>query len=328
MRPSAKLVPIALLALGALMTDGFAMDSTLRSHPDPATARFYEQHEAEVDALVNKVFDSARPMAERLAAFDELQLAYPDAATLAALDLVSDPHEQMAVAAAKLLSSSITMSNHTAHMEPVTDREEYLLAGHERARQALRGALSDTRRPVREVAAETLSSLSDTASLDIVAKAAESGAYSQSEAVNYFGLAKADVGAPFLERALKSGDKEAKSGAVAYLAANPSYQEKIRDEVLLNPAADAQVRIVAAKRLSEFDPKFSNYALTVTADPSISAELYSQVVQGYIDQSEGQGQVDTAQIKILKSAVANFRAKAPTSVELKGLQLRLDELAQ
>lgn len=328
MRPFAKLVSISLLALGASVTGSFAMDSTLRSHPDTATARFYEQHEADVDGLLNRMSDTARPIAERLAAFNELQIAYPDAANLAALDLVSNSNEQMAVAAAELLSSSITMSDHSAHAVPITEREKYLLAWHERARQALRGALNDKRRAVREVAAQTLSSLSDTASLDIIAKAAESGAYSQSEAVNYFGLAKAEIGAPYFERALKSGDKEAKRGAVAYLATNPKYQEKIRDEVLLNPAADAQVRIVAAKRLSEFDPKFSNYALTVTADPSISAELYTQVVQGYIDQSEAQGQVDTAQIKVLKSAVANFRAKAPTSVELKGLERQLDKLAQ
>jgi hypothetical protein len=328
MRPFAKPLAISSVLLASSGASGICMESSLREHPDAATARFYAEHEKSVDALLAKVRDVASPIGDRLAALDDLQVSYPEAATEAAIELISNANEQIAVAAAKLLSASIAMSDHGVRMQPVTEKEKALMAWHERAREALRGALGDTRRPVREVAAETLSSLSDRPSLDILAKGAESGAYSQSEAVNYFGLAKAEVGAPYLERALKSPDKAARSGAVAYLAANPNYQDKIRDQVLLNPAADAQVRVVAAKRLSQFDPSFSEYALTVTSDPSVPVELYSQVVQGYIDQSEARGQVNAAQIKVLKSAVENFRAKAPASFELKGLQQRLDELVE
>ena len=129
MRPFAKLVSISLLALGASVTGSFAMDSTLRSHPDTATARFYEQHEADVDGLLNRMSDTARPIAERLAAFNELQIAYPDAANLAALDLVSDLNEQMAVAAAELLSSSITMSDHSAQRCPSPKGKSICLRG-------------------------------------------------------------------------------------------------------------------------------------------------------------------------------------------------------
>jgi uncharacterized protein YdbL (DUF1318 family) len=217
----------------------------------------------------------------------------------------------------------------------LSPRMAYMMDRHEAGRAALRKALDDQRRVVREKAAKFLAGLSDEAALQAISQGIETGLYTQTEAVNLYGLARPEIGAVYIEPYLEKGERDAREAAIIYLGANQTYQDRIRTDVFLAPDQPPALRAQAARILSRYDDDFSNYALTVTVDPSLSPEVYAETLNGYLDSLQAQGKTidwGTARVFTIgvdsfienhKDALATAQAAA---TELRELQGRLKAL--
>lgn len=187
----------------------------------------------------------------------------------------------------------------------------------EQAHRALLHALMDARAAVRAQAAKTLASASDEAALSVIETGIESGLFSESEAVNYFGLADIKVGGPYLLRRLARGSPGVKALAVQYLGTSPAYRLLVRDKVFLSSAADPLSRAAAATVLSQYDPAFGTYALIVTLDPNLPEQVFANTLRGYVSQTMAQGKLDASRRFLLREAILNYEKKLGNGQPLK-----------
>ena len=296
------------------------------STPTRPRASFYVANAGTIEGLTTTARDLNRSVEQRLAALETLSLKYSDAAVSAALVLVSDKTPAVARAAADLLASSIVMSDHKLRGHAALNaRQKYVMERHTLAREALKSVLESPASETRSIAAGSLSSLSDQSALTIIQAAVSKGLYSEADAVNYFGLADPKIGAPFILPYLDRGSPAARVAAIGYLGANRSYQNMVRDRILMNTTAAPDTRAAAARVLGQYDREFPSYALSVTLDPKLPANVYAEVVNGYIAQSQVQGKLDAAKIGILKESIRNQLSIRPDPA-LMTIQQRLDRL--
>ena len=307
------IVSAVLLALSASAAHAQALTLTEPFAPEPGTelAAFYDANAEAVKALNEKV--RVGETEDRLRALEELQLAYPDAALSAALELTLDEDKAVAKAAAQLLAESIVMTDHIMIGTMPAGGEE-IMARNEAARNALRRVLSDPDEGVRRVSSGILASLSDETALKAISESAENGLISEVEAINYFGLARPEVGAAFIAPYL-DGSSEAQQSAVSYLGALPDYQAKIRKEVLLNGEVEEGVRVVAADVLSQYDPDFGSYALALTSNPSIPPSLYTTVMSAYTAQAAINRALTPGEIEAISTSVEEFAKRHEFATE-------------
>jgi hypothetical protein len=192
--------------------------------------------------------------------------------------------------------------------------------GDEESRHDLLNALHDPRKEIRSDAARVLASSSDRTALSAIERGIDSGLFSDVEAVNYFGLADIRVGGAYLLRQLGRASPNAKVLAVQLLGAHPDYQLAIREKVFFNPAADPTVRAVAATVLSQHDPKFVKYALLVTLDPKIPAQVFANTVKGYVSQTMAAGKLDANERFLVRDAIHNYQKNSTDVQSLKALR--------
>lgn len=322
-------IAISLVAAATIFAGASAaLEEALTKHPDPKRAAYYTASESTIDELRARIADTNRPGADRARDLDDLLVRFPDAAITTAAALISDRSLEVAQAAARILADSIVMSDHEhGDHAALTVHQKYVLERHEKARAALQTALEDPRPEIRAIAAPSLASLADDRALRTIQEGIGKGIYSEVEAVNYFGLADPDKGAKYMLPYLEQGNASARAAAAGYLGANPTYQPVVRDKIFLNPDVDVQSRTSAAKILSHYDQTFESYALTVTADPNVSPQLYTVVMEGYVDKVEAEGKLDPARAEVLKKAVDNFVKEKP-SADLKRVQERLERASK
>jgi len=237
-----------------------ATDEVIINYVDPGIRGFYLENADEINSLSSQLFDSNNePM--RLAALEELTSKYPHAAEILARSLVRDGNEDLALYAVRILKAATVMSDHRSmHVgKSELPRVLRMMKRHEESTSALRLAVSDERRRIRNEVASYLASLSDEPTLEFIA-ADNTGLYSDVDAANLFTLAGGEVGEKYLERYVGQGDLEAQRTAITYLGAIPAYQQQIRSEYFLNSNAPIEARVDAAHTLSTYDSRFAEYA--------------------------------------------------------------------
>lgn len=287
-------------------------------------AKFYEDNAAAIEALIERVRSGSGEAG--LQAFDTLATSYPDAALGLATKLVSGDDAQLALAAARLLADSIVMTNHPGmeHMHDASPEVADLMRRIEASKTALRTLLNKPDSALRQTAAGILASLGDVPALDLIKEGAQSGEIPEVEAINYFALARPDVGSPYIEPYLADGAGPAKQSAVSYLGALPQYQAQIRTDVLLNETVGEDVRIAAADVLSKYDASFGTYALAVAANPGVPPGVYLAVVGAYADAGLRDRSLSSETAQALSAAIAAYSKQNLNPLE----QKQAEELLQ
>ena len=282
-----RVLPIIASGMIQMVQPCFAqtIDVAISDHPNPSIVAFYQSNSDQIEELLASVNDSGQGDEVRLTAFTQLALEYPIIATMAARELVSDDATPVARLATQYLMSEVVMSDHdmsqgTEGMSPLV---RYTMMSHMKSQAALRGAVTDPRAELRDLAAPFLSSLSDMEAIEVIA--GETELYSEAEAAALITLSSSKESLSFLEKYISSNDTAAQKTSVEYLAAFPEYQGRIRSNVFLDSNADDTVRLAAAKSLSLYDDKFTSYALIVVGEKNISPELYRSTVSGYVERS-------------------------------------------
>ena len=309
-----------------------AQDTEIASHPDPRVVAFYEANEPEVSALRSRIADSADPD-DRVSAFEELIRRFLLGAEITARRYVTDESERIALMAIQVLKGATVMSDHVMPTtgEGLLPRVTYMLEQHARSRDALRPAVSDSRPRIRREAAGFLVSLSDEATLEVIATD-EADLYSDVESANLYTLADAEVGQRYLEQYIGSGSIDAQRTAVGYLGTITSYQDRIRIEYFLNPEAPAEVRVEAARALSAYDSEFPAYALIVTSEAEVDPRLFETTLGSYVNVQANKGQLDAGSAKTFSDSINRFIAvteEIPTDVihNMETLNQRLTAIA-
>jgi hypothetical protein len=316
----------AVVFFAAVGTAVGAVEPEILANPDPILAQRYRDGAAEIDRLREIALDGSKPSEERLAALQELARNYPDAVLTPAAQLVTDADTAVALFAAKRLAATAVMSDHNvAHgnAESVPPFLRLMMWRHQVARDGLQRIIEDPRPEVRETAATSLATLSDPVALEKIKAGMASGIYTDTEIANYCGLADPDVGTACIQEVLDEGSPTAQATAVSYLGSNPSYQALVRDKYLFDAEAPLEVRTAAASVLGQYDSTFASYATTLTADPALPAELYTQVIEGYLTQSHGK--VGPAEAEALKAAAERYSLSQPGG-DFSEIMRRLDAL--
>jgi hypothetical protein len=236
-----------------------------------------------VDELRAIISDTKRPAFEREAALRKLRSRFREAAINTSLELVNDPSDEVSLAAANILASSIVMMEREhQHGQGATPLQAYWTDKQTAARGVLRRLLDGPNRPARDAAARILMSLSDEAAFQIINDGTRKGAYSETQAVNYFGLANPDVSAAYMVPHLDSPTAAVQSAASAYLATYPAYQGLVKEKVFANSAASPLARATASKVLSQHDPTYTSYAPDVARTPNVPDVVEQSVVEGVV----------------------------------------------
>ena len=326
---------LAIAIFSIVCTPLAALEQSLVDHPDPATAKYYQQNTSKIDALREIVRND--PSSDvRLKNLETLEVDFPDAAFNTATDLISDPVDAVALKVVEFISRSIVMSDHKMSDSDFSPRLNYVMDKHMRGRVALRAVLSDKRKAVRNAAALALAGLSDKEALEIIAREAADGLYSETEAVNLFALANPDIGGAYIEPYLAATSEKTQAAAVSYLGAYPAYQARIRDDIFRNPKKSDMLRAQAARTLKTYDSKFESYALAVTSDPNIAPQLYAETIKGYVDNVQSKGKtIEPETARILAQGMNSFisehqstlTANQSLSEELRALEARLQSLS-
>jgi hypothetical protein len=220
--------------------------------------------------------DITKPAAERLKAFQTLSVRFPFATLDTAIKLAADSNLDLALEGVNFLSSAVVMMNHGPSME--SHDKHAVNDPVARALGALRVSMQDRRPEIRDIASASLTSLNDEQSLKWLTRAYEKGVISDTEAVRYMTLAKPSVASPYIAPFLEKGSVEAQTQVISYLGATEQYRKKILDDYLLNPAAQIELRAVAAKTLAKSDPAFGSYATALIGDPKLPAPVYAALV--------------------------------------------------
>jgi len=306
------------LSLLLLSCYAYAAPAELANITDPKLAQYYRSNSDTIDRLGARATNSAAPLNERLSALQQLQREFRYAAVPTAAKLIRDPLEPMALAAVSILADAVVMSDHP-HATHAKGGKSLVELQHNLARDALQEALADTRRPVREIAAKTLASISDEDALAKINDGAARGLYSDVEAVNYLGLSNPDTSAKYIQPYLDASPL-AQAAAVTYLGANPTFQATIRQRYLENVAAPEVAKIAAAKTLSRFDTAFVAYAPNLINAKSLPPEAYKELVNGYLARTAGR--LDAMQLQGIDKALDEYIKIRPDH-DLGGLKDRL-----
>ena len=262
------------VSAGSLLSGPFAPE------PDSAEAAFLMANEPAIDRLATQA--RMGETEARQVALETLANSYPDASLNLATELIKDSDTAIATDSARLLADTLAMVGSVAagaSMHPAgTPAKQRLDA----AITTLRDAVPDGRIQIRHVAAGTLASLGDVATLDKIQECVEQGVVPAVEAINYFGLAPRDLAGKYVEKYLDSDSQEAQVAAVGYLGAVPNYQPRIREWLLKNLQANVVVLVTATGVLSRYDRMFPSYALEVVGRPDVPSAVSDTVVQAYV----------------------------------------------
>ncbi len=311
-----------------------ATDEVISNYADPGIRAFYLKNADEIGSLNSQLFDSKNDQT-RLAALEVLTSKYPHAAEVMARSLVRDASEDVALYAVRILKAATVMGDHRAMRVGKSElpRVLHMMKRHEESISALREAISDGRRRIRNEAASYLASLSDEPTLEFIA-ADKTGLYSDVDAANLFTLAGGEVGEKYLERYVGQGDLEAQRTAITYLGAIPAYQQQIRSKYFLNSNAPIEARVDAARTLSTYDSGFAEYAAPVMANSLVvDPGLYVATVTGYVDVRAHKGDFDPQSAKLIFDMVEELRSSGRVSSgivkkNLSTLSQRLEAVAE
>lgn len=234
--------------------------------PSPATAQaaFLTANRPAILRLADQA--RAGTTQRRLRALETLANGYSDAALNLATELVKDLDTAVATKSARLLADTLAMAGSVtlarARYAPGTPARVQVDA----AIASLRGAVADKRSKVRAVAAETLAALGDCTALETIERGVSRCVIPPVEAIEYFGLAPIELGAPYIEKYLDTGPVDARVAAVEYLATIATYQARVREAVFETDEADEAVLARAADVLSRHDRAFASWAPEPRAD--------------------------------------------------------------
>ena len=274
-----------------------------------SAAAFYEANKEHIKNLGDQARSGTTT--ERLNALDALANAYPDAALSLATTLVKTEDEAVAQAAARLLAESIVMTDHSMQGGAMMPGMQNIMQRAEAVRKVLREVILDARHAVRDVAAASLASMSDKAALDKIDEGVKANIYSIVEAINYYGLARQNIGASYIAPYIDSENQSDGIAAISYLASNPQYQGIIADKVLLNKDANEKTRLKAADVLSRYDKNFTSYALVTTANPAENPELYGAIIKGYLDNATRNKSLTKERGEALNEALGSYLKTKP-----------------
>ena len=243
-------------------------------------AQFYAANASAIGGLAYRVKEGM--LADRQDALETLANSYLDAALNLAIGLIEDQTEEIAIESAQLLADTLAMTDHDMSMNTMPQGAGISMERIEAARSVLRKAIADSRIGVRAVAAGTLANLGDISALERIGRAVDSGLYTPEEAINYFGLAPAEIGAPYIAGYLESGSIETGLVAIEYLGTLPEYQDAVRDKVLTNTQSIPALRAKAAEVLGVYDDRFPFYAVSVLIDNTVPPVVAAAVVEAYV----------------------------------------------
>lgn len=261
----------------------------------PVVAAAQDVRAQEEGRLRSAATDTSLNAGARVAALDRLANLNSNAASDLSVSLKADASEPVALAAVKLLSDAIVMSDH-GPVDPsrLTEQQRQLLERHRRYTEALYPVLTDARPALRKEAARILASLGQTRALDIINDGVSRGLYADWEAANYFGLAGVDKGGGYLERYLDGRSARATVAAVEYLGRSPRYQNAVQSRVLRDRTKGIEPRVTAARVLGEHDKTFTSYAPDLLASTELPGEVYAEVASKLIERNPrlAPGQID------------------------------------
>lgn len=253
---------------------GLSSSSALsQTAPDELNA-YYSKNGDTIKVLIQTAENPTKAVEERRKSFTQLYVAYPRAALDTAIKLSTDDDLTMAVDGVTFLSSIVVMMNHGPSLDTHDHSGDQSIV---KAVTALRKSSVDSRQPVREVAAASLSSLNDEPTLKELQKSVRDRKVTDVEALRYITLASPSVGADYVAGFLDEGTTKARSEAISYLSSAAQYRTQIKG-YLLNDKAPVEVRSAAAKGLARNDPAFGSYAPAIVADPKLPTAVFDGLV--------------------------------------------------
>ncbi len=282
----------------ALSNDSF--DAML--HPDPEIGEYYRSNEKDILRLTRQVKDSSLGEERRIGAFEQLHKSYSDPAIALAASLVTDDVEAVASKASRILANAGVMMSHK--MPSDVDRStlpsaiRHLMKRNHLVLKALREAVADPRKGVREPAARVLAGQSDEIGLRNIADAKNKGVYSDQEHVRLLSLGSPESCAPYLAPYMRNDDEDVRRTAIECLGTLPQYQGQIRDSYLFNDAAPMALRIAAAESLPNVD------FLPLIASADTPGPLHAAAMKNYL-RTEGRELPDAQLLNVLRM-VKNF----------------------
>jgi hypothetical protein len=283
-------------------------------NPDPRIQAYVRDSAGRIRELRNIIENQGAEIQDRRAALSQLGLISEDVAVDVAAKLVNDPAQEVALAAVDVLSNATVMAGHgdvpsdhhgVDHPSFETPWMKYVKAEHEIVRSALRAAARDARPQIALTALKSLVRLSDEVAIKDVTEAASRGEITEAAAVSICAQSASDLGRACVIDFLDHGSLDGKIAAIGVLGSLPSARPVIRNKIFLNSNADPKLRSAAADVLSIYDPSFTSYALTVTADPKIPTEVYASALKGYAVGAHLGGKLDSAQWTAIKEALDN-----------------------
>jgi hypothetical protein len=178
-------------------------------------------------------------------------------------------------------------------------------AEHGIVRNALRAATKDPRPQISLTALKSLVRLSDEVAINAVPEAVSKGQITEAQAVSICAQSVSDLGRACVLDYLENGSPDGKTAAIGVLGSLPSVRPMIRNKIFLNSNADPKLRSAAADVLAVYDPSFTSYALTVTADPKVPTDVYASTLKSYALSAQLSGKLDSAQWATIKEALDN-----------------------
>ena len=308
-----------MIGAGVVMSEQTFAQSDPIANPDPRLQSYYRENADEIRRLQKVVEDKNAPVDQRKKALQELAFKFEDVALPLAAGLVSDPAIDLARDAVSLLSNSVVLANHgdqgaASHAgdhqsASVSPWSKYTAAQHDLARDALRNAMSDSRSDIRAAGLRGLLPLSDEVALKLVQEGAQKGEITDTQAVRLCAQAISNSGRSCVLGYLNDGSSDAKTAAIDVLGSIPTYRPMVRNKIFFNSSGDPKVRAAAATVLSRYDPLFTTYALTVTADPKTPPEVYTSTLEGYARSAAALGKLDSVQRFAIDKALTNYKVQ-------------------
>jgi hypothetical protein len=315
-RPVRHFQFLALLAASTLL-GGFVSAWGQEPHilnPDPRIQKYLSDNADLIRRLQNIVENPGADANDRKAALSQLGLISEDVGVEVAAKLVNDPSHEISQAAVAVLSNATVMAGHgdagTDHLAADHQTLEspwarYVNAEHRIVRNALRAATKDPRPQIALSALKSLVRLSDEVAIKAVPEAVNKGQITEAQAVSICAQSVSDLGRACVLDYLDHGSPDGKTAAIGVLGSLPSVRPMIRNKIFLNSNADPKLRSAAAEVLAVYDPAFTSYALTVTADPKVSPDVYASALKSYARSAQLSGKLDSAQWSTIKEALEN-----------------------
>jgi hypothetical protein len=283
-------------------------------NPDPRIQKYLIDNAGQIRDLQSVVENQGADAKDRKTGLSQLALISEDVAVVVAAKLVNDPSSELAQAAVDLLSNATVMAGHgdagtdhqaADHQAFESPWAQYVKAEHDIVRNALRAATKDPRSEIALTALKSLVRLSDEVAIKAVPGAVSKGQITDAQAVSICAQSAGDLGRACILDYLDHGSPDGRAAAIGVLGSLPSVRPMIRNKIFLNSNADPKLRSAAADVLALYDPSFTSYALTVTADPKVSAEVYASTLKSYALSAQLSGKLDSAQWATIKQALDN-----------------------